>query len=159
MKLRNVIVFTLSLLILFAIGCQREVDRSVTVLHSDDGVAVQPEPNTGAVFIGDAGDKFGTDEYTLNTAIIKDDTLKLNISYSGGCKIIMTLPSLLRNRFLNRSLCNSPFLSHIMQTVTPAKHIQLKTITSILRQSKPCIRRLTNRKQAQSFYVSKILRM
>ena len=86
MKLRNVIVFTLSLLILFAIGCQREVDKSVTSLHSVDGVAVQPELNTGAVFIGDAGDKFGTDEYALNTAIIKDDTLKINVSYSGGCK-------------------------------------------------------------------------
>ena len=86
MKLRNVIVFTLSLLILFAIGCQREVDKSVTSLHSVDGVAVQPEPNTGAVFIGDAGDKFGTDEYVLNTVIIKDDTLKINVSYSGGCK-------------------------------------------------------------------------
>ena len=86
MKLRNVIVFTLSLLILFAIGCQREVDKSVTSLHSVDGVAVQPEPNTGAVFIGDAGDKFGTDEYVLNTVMIKDDTLKINVSYSGGCK-------------------------------------------------------------------------
>ena len=86
MRLINVIVFTLSLLILFAIGCQREVDKSVTSLHSVDDVAVEPEPNTGAVFISDAGDKFGTDEYTLNTAIIKDDTLKLNVSYSGGCK-------------------------------------------------------------------------
>ena len=86
MKLRNVIVFTLSLLILFAIGCQREVDKSVTSLHSVDGVAVQPELNTGAVFIGDAGDKFGTDEYVLNTVMIKDDTLKINVSYSGGCK-------------------------------------------------------------------------
>ena len=86
MKLRNTIVFTLSLLTFFIIGCQREVDKSVTSLHSVDGVAVQPEPNTGAVFIGDAGDKFGTDEYTLNSAIIDGDILKVSLSYSGGCK-------------------------------------------------------------------------
>ena len=41
---------------------------------------------TGAVFIGDAGDRFGTDEYALNSATITDDTLNISVSYSGGCE-------------------------------------------------------------------------
>ena len=41
---------------------------------------------TGTVFIGDAGDRFGTDEYALNSATITDDTLNISVSYSGGCK-------------------------------------------------------------------------
>ena len=41
---------------------------------------------TGTVFIGDAGNRFGTDEYALNSATITDDTLNISVSYSGGCK-------------------------------------------------------------------------
>ena len=83
---KNVTGFLLSLFIFFAIGCQQDLSKDVTSLHSVDGVAVEEEPYTGAVFIGDAGDKFGNDSFVLNDATVTDDTLLINVSYSGGCK-------------------------------------------------------------------------
>ncbi len=92
MRLNYGIGFILSLLILLTIGCQQlqnqikvEPDDATTSVSADD---VKPDetPYSGTVFIGDAGDKFGTDEYTLNTAVIEGDTLQLNVSYSGGCE-------------------------------------------------------------------------
>ena len=41
---------------------------------------------SGTVFIGDAGGRFGTDEYALNSASITGDTLNISVSYSGGCE-------------------------------------------------------------------------
>lgn len=88
---RNTVRFILSLLILFTTGCQLqnqmkgEPDDTLISISVDDIKPVDT-PYSGTVFIGDAGDKFGTDEYTLNTAVIEGDTLKLNVSYSGGCE-------------------------------------------------------------------------
>ena len=84
--LKNVVGFVLSLFVLFAIGCQQDLSKDVTSFSSVDGVAVEEEPYTGVVFIGDAGDKFGSDSFVLNDATVTDDTLLISVSYSGGCK-------------------------------------------------------------------------
>lgn len=59
-------------------------DTSVSVSVDD----VNPDEiiYTGEVFIGDAGDRFGTDKFALNSATITDDTLTVSVSYSGGCE-------------------------------------------------------------------------
>ena len=81
----------LLLVILIAIplfGC----DRTQVEMVPDDPVSisrtdVNPDEifYTGTVFIGDAGDRFGTDKYALNSAMITEDTLNISVSYSGGC--------------------------------------------------------------------------
>lgn len=90
MKVKNLVVYTLSVLV-FAIGCQQLNDQMKT--GPDDTLSVSVDdvnPDeifyTGAVFIGDAGDRFGTDAYALNSATITDDTLNISVSYSGGCE-------------------------------------------------------------------------
>ena len=90
MKRKNVIVYILSALI-FAIGCQ-QLDNQMKV-GPDDSVSVSVDDinqdeiiYTGAVFIGDAGDRFGTDKYALNAATITDDLLNVSVSYTGGCE-------------------------------------------------------------------------
>ena len=90
MKFKSLIAYTLSVLV-FTIGCQQLDDQMKT--GPDDTVSisvddVNPEEifYTGAVFIGDAGDRFGTDKYALNSATITDDLLNISVSYSGGCE-------------------------------------------------------------------------
>ena len=57
-----------------------------TSFVSVDGVNPDEIVYRGAVFIGDAGNRFGIDEYVLNSATITDDTLDISVSYSGGCE-------------------------------------------------------------------------
>lgn len=90
MRLKNIVTYALSLSI-FIIGCQQLDDQIKT--GPDDVISISVDdvnPDeifyTGAVFIGDARDKFGTDAYTLNSATITDDTLNISVSYSGGCE-------------------------------------------------------------------------
>lgn len=90
MKIKNLIVYTLSVFI-FAIGCQQLDDQMKTGLDDTTSVSVDDvNPDeifyTGTVFVGDAGDRFGTDAYALNSATITDDTLNISVSYSGGCE-------------------------------------------------------------------------
>ncbi len=91
MKLNYSNRIILSIFILCAIGCQQlqnqmntEPDGLTSV--SNDGVIPDDITYTGDVFIGEAGDRFGSDEYALNSAIIDGDILKVNLSYSGGCE-------------------------------------------------------------------------
>lgn len=90
MRLKNTILYALSLSI-FIIGCQ-QLDNQMKN-GSDDLISISVDDvdpveifYTGTVFIGDAGDRFGTDEYDLNSATITDDTLNISVSYGGGCK-------------------------------------------------------------------------
>ncbi len=90
MKTKNAVVYTLSVFVFF-IGCQQLNDQTkigpdATVSISGDGVNPDERVYTGDVFIGDAGDGFGTDEYALNSATITDDMLNISVSYSGGCE-------------------------------------------------------------------------
>ena len=61
-----------------------EPDDTTSV--SVDDVKPDETPYSGTVFIGDAGDKFGNDEYTLNSTTINGDTLTINVSYGGDVK-------------------------------------------------------------------------
>ena len=96
MKLKNVIVYTLSVFV-FTIGCQQLNDQmktepddtgliSISVSISVDDIDPVERIYIGNVFIGDAGDRFGTDEYALNSATITDDILNISVSYGGGCE-------------------------------------------------------------------------
>lgn len=42
--------------------------------------------NIGAVVFGFTADEWGTDAYTINAATLQGDTLRVNVSYSGGCE-------------------------------------------------------------------------
>lgn len=90
MKLKSLIAYTLSVLV-FTIGCQQLNDQMKT--GPDDTVSISVDDvnsdeivYTGTVFVGDAGDRFGTDAYALNSATITDDMLNISVSYSGGCE-------------------------------------------------------------------------
>ena len=90
MKIKIAIVYALSVLV-FTIGCQQlddqmKTDPDDTLSVSVDGVNPDEIFYTGTVFVGDAGDRFGTDEYALNSATITDDILNISVSYSGGCE-------------------------------------------------------------------------
>ncbi len=91
MKLKRAIVYYALSLSIFIIGCQQLNDQMKT--GPDDTVSVSVDDvntdeifYTGTVFVGDAGDRFGTDEYALNSATITDDMLTISVSYSGGCE-------------------------------------------------------------------------
>lgn len=91
MKLKIAVIYALSLFTLFAIGCQQLNDQMKTapddtISVSVDGVNPDQIFYMGTVFVGGAGDRFGTDEYTLNSATITDDMLNISVSYSGGCE-------------------------------------------------------------------------
>jgi hypothetical protein len=90
MKIKSLIAYTLSVLVC-VIGCQQLNNQMKT--GPDDPVSISADdvnPDeifyTGTVFIGDAGDRFGTDAYALNSATITDDMLNISVSYSGGCE-------------------------------------------------------------------------
>jgi len=90
MKIKSLIAYTLSVLV-FTIGCQQLDNQMKTgadnmVSISADDVNPDEIFYTGTVFIGDAGDRFGTDKYALNSATITDDILNISVSYSGGCE-------------------------------------------------------------------------
>ena len=91
MKLKSAIGFALSLIVLFAIGCEKTLNEIVTksdnVTRPAIGADSEPDkkPASESVFIGDAGGRFGTDRYVLNTATVTGDTLTINVSYGGGC--------------------------------------------------------------------------
>lgn len=83
--------FTLSLFCLIIIGCQQMQNQMTTEPDDTKSVSVDDiepvdMPNIGNVFIGEADDRFGNDEFALNSATIIDDTLEISVSYSGGCK-------------------------------------------------------------------------
>ena len=95
MKIQVVAVLTCIFVagaILFAAGCE-EVENQLKqnlgddtdVSISDDDV-VPDQVNTGTVVISDVDGDWGTDDYVLNSAAITDDTLRLNVSYGGGCE-------------------------------------------------------------------------
>ena len=61
-----------------------DTDNSIISISKDD---VSPsEVNTGRVVITDATGNWGTDDFVLRAATITDDTLRLTVSYSGGCE-------------------------------------------------------------------------
>ena len=78
--------------ILFAAGCEEVENQLKQNLGDDTDVSISDddvppdEVNTGTVVISDADGDWGTDDFVLNDAEISDDTLRLNVSYGGGCE-------------------------------------------------------------------------
>ncbi len=90
-KINNIFGLFLGLIVIFIVSCQQlqneiKVEPDDTVSVSVDDVGPDIEPSVGKVFIGDAGDRFGTDVFALNTTTIDGDILKVSLSYSGGCE-------------------------------------------------------------------------
>ncbi len=86
------IVFCFAPLFMLILGCE-QVQNSMkadpdntTVSISADDVDHVDIPLTGTVVIGEADDRFGNDDFALNSAMIVEDTLQISVSYSGGCK-------------------------------------------------------------------------
>ena len=101
MKLKSAIGFTLSLCILFAIGCSEvsnkilegtdtDPDAGGLISISRDDAPVDASKLWGDVVILEHGvndpDKWGNDDYRLNSTTITDSTFTVSVSYSGGCK-------------------------------------------------------------------------
>lgn len=92
----SLIQICVAVTILCTLGCEElrygiksnpddDTDSSIISISRDD---VSPDEivNTGSVVITDADGNWGTDEYVLRAAAITDDTLRLTVSYSGGCE-------------------------------------------------------------------------
>ena len=80
----NVFIAALTLCtLLVAIGCDRMDDQVIDKIdEAGDDIG-----NTGTVVFGfTAETEWGTDEYVINAATVEDDTLRVNVSYSGGCE-------------------------------------------------------------------------
>ena len=83
MSTKNSFICSLTIfMILFTIGCDRMDTQAID--KTDD--AVDDVAKIGTVVFGFTPDAWGTDAYTINTATLQDDTLRINVSYSGGCE-------------------------------------------------------------------------
>ena len=101
MFFQKINVFFLCLIVLFAIGCDKMEDEILDGTQPntgiEDSVSVTPgeiPPDdtrlTGAVVIADgpenAADKWVNNDYMLESAMIVEDTLTINVAYGGGCE-------------------------------------------------------------------------
>ena len=56
------------------------------IIGKDDDAGADDVGNIGTVVFGFTATEWGTDAYTINAATLQDDTLRVNVSYSGGCE-------------------------------------------------------------------------
>ena len=80
MSTTNVFIASLTLCtLLVAIGCTRIenqlMDKTDEVSADDSNTVIAATP-----------DAWGTDAYVINAATVEDGTLRVNVSYSGGCE-------------------------------------------------------------------------
>lgn len=92
MKPIQAIALCFASLFLLILGCEH-VQNSMKADPNDKAVSISSDdvdyvdiPLTGTVVIGEADDRFGNDDFDLNSAVIVEDTLQISVSYSGGCK-------------------------------------------------------------------------
>ena len=77
----NVFIALLTLCtLLVAMGCNRMEGQ---LMDKIDEVSGDDINNT---VIAASSEASGTDEYVINAATVEDDTLRVNVSYSGGCE-------------------------------------------------------------------------
>ncbi len=93
MKSIQAIVLCFASLFLLTLGCEH-VQNSMKPDPDDKAVSISSDdvdyvdiPLTGTVVIGEADDRFGNDDFELNSAVIVEDTLQISVSYSGGCEV------------------------------------------------------------------------
>ena len=92
MKSIKAIVLCFASLVLLTLGCEH-VQNSMKADPDDKTVSISVDdvdpvdiPLTGMVVIGGSVNRFGNDDFALNSASITEDTLEISVSYSGGCK-------------------------------------------------------------------------
>lgn len=87
MKIRYNFGLVLCFLILCTIACDRSPNPMKDTLSvSNDNTEPINITYTGNVVIGEMDKKYGVDPFKINSAMIQDDTMKVSVSYSGGCK-------------------------------------------------------------------------
>ncbi len=92
MKQKLFIGFILCSLLLCTVSCEKvkhqlKADPDDTLISiSVDDVDPVDTTRSGTVFIGKADDKFGNDDFEINSTSITEDILEISVSYSGGCK-------------------------------------------------------------------------
>ena len=83
----------LSLVVAWAMACGMACgngeDNHVTKSSSPDSPDIAPRTGTVVFSPGDVRSttRWGTDDYELNAAAVKGDTLAVSLSYSGGCRM------------------------------------------------------------------------
>ena len=80
---KNIFVFSFAVsMLLFAIGC-----NNIESQFMDETVeTVDDTKKIGTVVIAATPEAWGTDAYVLNAATVQNDTLHINVSYTGGCE-------------------------------------------------------------------------
>ena len=79
----NVFIALLTLCtLLFAIGCDRMENQAMDRIN-EAGDDIGKIRNT---VIAATPEAWGTDAYVINAATVEDETLRVNVSYSGGCE-------------------------------------------------------------------------
>ena len=78
----------LSLVVAWAMACGNEKDSPVSTTHAPGPT---DDVSTAGNVVFSPGDvrsttQWGTDDYELNAAAVKGDTLAVTLSYSGGCR-------------------------------------------------------------------------
>ncbi|RKU27171.1 hypothetical protein C6497_12120 [Candidatus Poribacteria bacterium] len=87
MKIR----YNLGIILCFLVFCTIACDKSPnpmkdTLSVSNDNAEPIDVIYLGKVVIGEMDKKYGVDPFRLNSAMIENDTMKVSVSYSGGCK-------------------------------------------------------------------------
>lgn len=91
MLFKKMVSIVLCLTFLVTVGCRDMQHQGVDALDTPDSVTpadiLPSEPiDSVLVFTDDPGDTFGTDHFVINSATLTGDTLKINVSYGGGCE-------------------------------------------------------------------------
>ena len=86
MFIHNIFICSLSIFILFfTIGCD-DLENQLMDQINDDGQVDEMEKTGSVVFASMVSEAWGTDEYVINAAIVQDEILHINVSYTGGCE-------------------------------------------------------------------------
>ena len=79
----NVFIASLTLCtLLFAIGCDRTDNQAIDKIDQ----AADDKNKISNTVMAATPEAWGTDAYVINAATIEDDTLRINVSYTGGCE-------------------------------------------------------------------------
>ena len=87
MSIKHKVAIILCILITGIMACDKTPNpmKDTLSVSNDSG---EPIDNiySGKVVIGEMNKKSGDDPFQLNSAVIQDDSLKVSVSYSGGCE-------------------------------------------------------------------------